>query len=84
MRRQEVLAYLKKKLKKESNHPMEEEKKSRPANKSEAEESKRVKSAAKKRSGFHVRKSEQDEVDEIIDGDEGIVNRKLPINYHHY
>ena len=83
MRRQDVLGYLKKKLKKESNHPMEEEKRSKPG-KSEAEETKKVKSATKKRSGFHVRKSEQDEVDEIVDGDEGIVNRKLPINYHHY
>ena len=62
---------------------MEEEKRNRPG-KSEAEESKRVKQATKKRSGFHVRKSEQDEVDEIVDGDEGIVNRKLPVNYNHY
>ncbi len=84
MKRKDVLAYLKKKLKKESNH--EEEKQSAPRGKqtkNDQEESKKVKSSRRK-SGFHVRKSEQDEVDEIIDGDEGIINRKLPINNYNY
>lgn len=34
--------------------------------------------------GANLKKSREDELDEVLDGDEGIINRRLPLNtYNH-
>jgi hypothetical protein len=93
MRKKDILKYLNKKMKKKSRLIEEDKIEVDSLNsidiRNPLEESKR--SGKKKSSMIHSRRLQnssavynEDELDEVVDGDEGVINRRLPINsYNH-